>query len=142
MSDGTLRLLIGGVLLLHGLGHGGAFGALLWTRTGKGAGGWLPARSWLFTSLSPAAARGVASVFWIASLLGFAAAALGFWGILVPDSAWRPLAVAFSVVSITGIVLFIGNWPPFNTLTALAVNLAVLITQLWMHWPPQGMFAE
>ena len=141
MSDGTLRLLIGGVLLLHGLGHGGAFGALLWTRTGKGAGGWLPARSWLFPSLSPAAARTVASVFWIVAMLGFVAAALGFWGILVPESAWRPLAVAFSVVSGTGIVLFIGNWPPFNTLAALAVNLAVLVTQLWMHWPPVSMYA-
>jgi len=127
--------------LLHGLGHGGAFGALLWTRTGKEAGGWLPARSWLFPSLSPATARMVAGIFWIAALLGFVAAALGFWGILVPESVWRPLAVVFSVVSITGIVLFIGNWPPFNTLAALAVNVAVLVTQLWMHWPPVSMYA-
>ena len=141
MSDGTLRLLIGGVLLLHGLGHGGAFAALLWTRTGKEAGGWLPARSWLFPSLSPATARTIASAFWIAAMLGFVAAALGYWGILVPESAWRPLAVAFSVVSILGIGLFIGNWPPFNTLAALAVNVAVLVTQLWMHWPPVSMYA-
>lgn len=141
MSDATLRLLIGGVLLLHGLAHGGAFGALLWTRTGEDAGGWLPARSWLFPSVSSATAQMVASIFWIAAMLGFVAAALGFWGILIPESVWRPLAVVFSVVSTTGVVLFIGNWPPFNTLAALAVNLAVMVTQLWMHWPPESMYA-
>ncbi len=41
-----------------------------------------------------------------------------------------------------GIALFFGTWPTFNTLAALGMNIAVLVTQLWLHWPPQAMFAK
>ena len=53
MSDQIIKLVIGGVLLLHGLGHGGAIGALIWIgrRPGTDTGGWRAARSWLFPSL-------------------------------------------------------------------------------------------
>ncbi len=142
MSDQTIRLIITGVLVLHGLGHGGALGALIWIGRSPGTdtGGWLAARSWLFPSLASGAATRVASIFWILSLIGFVMAALSFWGIFVPGDAWRQLAVTFAVVSILGIVLFFGTWPTFNTLAALGVNVAVLVTQLWLHWPPQAMF--
>jgi hypothetical protein len=30
----------------------------------------------------------------------------------------------------------------FNTLAALGVNVAVLVTQLWAKWPPQAMFGR
>jgi len=30
----------------------------------------------------------------------------------------------------------------FNTLAALAMNIAVLVTQLWAHWPPFAMFGR
>jgi hypothetical protein len=144
MSDQTIKLVIAGVLLLHGLGHGGALGALIWIgrSRGTGAGAWLPARSWLFPSLPSGAATTVASIFWILSLIGFVAAALSFWGIFVPGDAWRQLAIASAVVSIPGIVLFFGTWPMFNTIAALGVNVAVLVTQLWLHWPPEAMFGK
>ncbi len=144
MSAQTIRVLIAGALLLHGLGHGGALGALIWIRLkpGTDTGGWLAARSWLFPSLSGPAATTVASIFWTLSLLGFIAAALSFWGVLVPGDAWRQLALASSIVSALGIVLFFGTWPTFNTLAALAVNIAVLVTQLWLRWPPQAMFGK
>lgn len=34
------------------------------------------------------------------------------------------------------------HWPTFNTLAALAMNTAVLVTQLWLHWPPRTMFGK
>jgi hypothetical protein len=144
MSDQTIKLLIAGALLLHGLGHGGALGALIWLakKPGTSTGGWKPARSWLFPNLDPSTARTIASIFWVLSLLGFVAAALSFWGILVPGDLWRQLALVSAVVSGVGIVLFIGNWPTFNTIAALAMNVAVLVTQLFTHWPPQEMFGK
>ena len=143
MSDQTIKIVVTAVLLLHGLAHGGALGALIWIKfRPEDASAWQAARSWLFPSLPPATAIAVASIFWVLSLVGFVAAALSFWGILVPGDAWRQLAVASAIVSILGITLFLGTWPTFNTLAALAVNIAVLVTQLWLRWPPQAMFGK
>ena len=128
--------------MLHGLGHVGALGALVAQGRVVSTGSWLRARSWLFPSLAVPVATTVASVFWVLSTIGFVAAAMSFWGVLVPGDAWRQLALASSIVSALGIVLFFGTWPTFNTLAALAVNIAVLVTQLWLHWPPQAMFGK
>jgi len=142
MSPQTIKVLIAGALLLHGLGHAGVLGALIANSLGHSTGSWLPARFWLFPSLAAPAARTVASIFWILSTIGCVAASMSFWGTLVPGDAWRQLALASSIVSILGIVLFSGIWPTFNTLAALGMNIAVLVTQLWLHWPPQAMFGE
>ena len=142
MSVQTIKILIAGALLLHGLGHLGAIAALLALRLGRSTGPWRPARSWLLPSLPAPVATTVASTFWVLSAIGFVAASMSFWGILVPGDAWRQLALASSIVSILGIVLFFGIWPIFNTLAALGMNVAVLVTQLWMHWPPPSMFGE
>ena len=142
MSDQTVKVLIAGVLLLHGLGHAGVVGALIANSRGISTGPFRPARSWLFPSLPAPAARTLASAFWILSALGFVAAAMSFWGILVPPDMWRQIAVVFTIVSGLGILLFWGTWPTFNMLAALGVNIAVLVTQLWLHWPPQAMFGN
>jgi len=128
--------------LLHGLGHVGALIAIVvnWAKRGTATGAWLPARSRLIPSLTPQAAKAVASTFWVLSAIGFVSASISLWGIVVPGEAWRPLALVASVVSILGITIFLGTWPTFNTLAALAVNIAILVTQLRLHWPPQAMF--
>ena len=144
MSDPIVKLIIAGALTLHGLGHGGALGALIWigARPGTNTGGWLAARSWLVPGLAAETATTVASIVWILSLIGFVAAALAFWGILLPGEAWRPLAVVSAIVSMLGIMLFIGTWPTFNTLAALGVNVAVLVAVLGLHWPSETMFGR
>lgn len=142
MSAQTIRLLIAGVLFLHGIAHLGALAALLVNRGGHDTDGWLPARSWLFPSLAPDAATTVASAFWVLSAIGFVAAALSFWGLLIPGDLWRQLAVASSIVSATGIALFLGTWPVFNTTAALGINIAVLVALLWLHWPPIELFGK
>jgi hypothetical protein len=140
MSDQMLKLLIGGVLLVHGLGHGGALGALLWIRfrPGSSTGDWAAARTWLMPALPAETAATLASAFWVASMVGFVIAALSFWGVLLPSTVWTAVAVASAVISLAGIVLFIGTWPAFNTVAALAVNIAVLVA-VWSHWPPQSV---
>ena len=137
MAEQTLRLIVFGALLVHGLGHGGAIGALVWIRRfpGTDTGGWRAARSWAFPALPATAATLVASAFWVVALVGFVAAALSFWGILLPGALWRPLAVASAVASALGITLFLGSWPVFNTLAALGMNFAVLAALLWLRWP-------
>jgi len=126
--------------MIHGFGHGGALGALAWIalRPGDPTGGWQAARSWLMPALPMATATSVASGFWLISMVGFVAAALSFWGIVLPGEAWRPLAIGSAIVSLVGITLFFGTWPPFNTLAALAVNVAVLVSLLWLRWPAEA----
>lgn len=78
MSDETLKLFIAGALLLHGLGHLGAMGALIALDRGIAGGAWRPARVWLIPSLPAPTAKIIANTFWILSALGFVAAALSF----------------------------------------------------------------
>ncbi|MBF8262044.1 MAG: hypothetical protein HW376_1573 [candidate division NC10 bacterium] len=144
MSDQVIRLVIAAVLLLHGVAHVGPLATYAWIRfrPADNTGGWVAARSWLLPKLPPSTATAVASLFWLLSLIGFVGAGLSFWGILVPGEAWRQLAVASAVVSTLGIAAFFRTWPIFNTLAALGVNVAVLVTQLWLRWPPQTMFGK
>lgn len=143
MSTQAIRFLIAGVLLLHGLGHVGSLVAMLFYYQGTKTGPWDSSRTWLVPSLSAPAARMVAGVFWALALVGFVAAALSFWGIPLPVGyTWRQLALIAAIISSTGMLLFIGTWPCFNTLAAFGVNLAVLYTQLWSGWPPLNMFGK
>lgn len=68
--------------------------------------------------------------------MGFVAAGLAVLGLLVPQDLWAPLAVASAVVSTVGIVLFAGTWPIFNTVAAVAVNVAVFVGVFVMKWSP------
>lgn len=128
MSAQIIRILIAGALFVHGVGHTLGF--------------WMPARSWLFPNLGELPLRIISSIFWIFAAVGFLAALLGFLGVLVPSGLWRPLAVGTAVVSILGLVLFWNTWPALNTIGALGMNIVILITQLWLHWPPTGMFGK
>jgi len=51
--------------------------------------------------------------------------------------------VPTAIISTLGIILISGIWPGapnrklaiLDTIISLVVNLAILITQLWLHWP-------
>ena len=106
--------------------------------------------SWLIPSLTSRAAAGAAIPFWTVSGVGFALAAMSFWGTAVPDGAWRPLAVGAAIVSLVGIVVFSGIWPGaasgarsiLDTSIAVAFNLIVLVALLLLRWPPTSMFGR
>jgi hypothetical protein len=143
MSDQTLRWLIGAAILLHGIAHVGAIGALWWLGSGRAtnAGGWTAARSWVVPSLVGSRATYTAVTFWLVSLVGFSLTALAFLGIVLPVEVWRPLSVGAAIVSTTGIVMFLGTWPTFNTLAALAINVAVLVAA-FVDWPSASVLAS
>jgi hypothetical protein len=42
-------------------------------------------------------------------------------------------------VSLVGIALFAGTWPPFNTLAAVAVNVGVLVAVFFLRWGSEPM---
>jgi hypothetical protein len=67
-------------------------------------------------------------------MLAFVIAGLGFIGVVVPPEWWRPAAVLGAAVSLVGIALFAGTWPPFNTLAAVAVNVGVLVVVFVLRW--------
>jgi hypothetical protein len=139
VSDQTLRIVVGGVLLLHGIAHLGALAALGWVTSGRDAEGGRPARIWLAPSLAPRTATIVAVGFWLVATLGFVLTALAFWGIALPVEWWQLLGVSSALVSGTGIVLFLGTWAVFNTIAALAVNVAVLVA-VAIGWPPESVY--
>jgi hypothetical protein len=128
MSTNTIRILIAGALLVHGVGHTLGF--------------WMPARSWLMPNAGESLMRILSSVIWGLAAAGFILSLLGFLGVVVPADWWRPLAVIFAFISLVGLGLFWGTWPAFNTIGALGVNLAILATQLWLRWPPLDMFGR
>ena len=128
MSTNTIRILIAGALIVHGVGHVLGF--------------WMPARSWLMPNAGEPIIRIISSIFWVLAAVGFILSCLGFLGVLVPADMWRTLAVVFSLVSLLGLALFWGTWPAFNTIGAFVMNIAILVTQLWLHWPPTDMFGK
>lgn len=139
MPGNLVLIIVFAVLFLHGVAHGGAIAAMFWVeaRPEMDSGGWQTAKSWIVPSLSQGTTKIVAILFWGASMLGFVAASLSFVDFVIPETVWRDVAVISAAISTTGILIFLGRWPAFNTLAALAVNLAVFITQFWMHWPPR-----
>jgi hypothetical protein len=99
---------------------------------------------------APSIAAAVAIPLWLVAAVAFAMAALSFWGAAMPIAGWRQLAVGGAVASILGMAVFFGTWPGspdtfyslLNTAVALAMNLGILGSQLWLHWPPQVMFGR
>lgn len=128
MSTQMLRIMIAGALLVHGVGHT--------------LGLWMPARSWLLPFLGEPALRVISNILWVVTALGFLVVFLSFLGLGVPGDWWRPLAIVFAIVSLVGLFVFWGTWPAFNTVGALSMNIAVLLTQLWLQWPPVSLFGR
>jgi hypothetical protein len=150
ISDQVIRVLIAGALLLHGIAHAIALAAVVGQTLRGPSASRVPIRSWLMSFLRPKTAAMLALPFWTFSTATFLAASASFWGILLPGLAWRQLALVGSAVSIAGVALFSGVWPgspgarrsALNTAVALAMDLVILGTQLWLRWPPVTMFGK
>ncbi len=126
MSTNTIRILIAGALLVHGIGHT--------------LGLFMPVRSWLIPNAGESVLRTIRNILWVLIAVGFVLSCPGFLGVVIPTDWWRPLAVVFAFISLLGLGFFWGTWPAFNTIGALAMNVVILVTQLWLHWPPIDMF--
>jgi hypothetical protein len=88
--------------------------------------------SWLFTGLSESASKTIATILAVIATLGFVAAGLALFGILVPFDWWRILAIASAVVSLLLVVIF---WHPY-LIVGLLIDVAVLVTLIFTDWSP------
>ena len=136
MSTSSLRIIIAIVLIAHGIGHVlGVLAALGNKLTPSHS-----ARSWLLTNmLGETISRVLVFVIFLTATLGFIGAGLGMFNWLVPGSMWQQLAIGASVLSLVGLALFLNVFPTIfpNWIGANAVNVAGLLSLLWLHWPPE-----
>jgi hypothetical protein len=125
MSTSTIRIITGIVLIVHGIGHAMAFfPALNIFSTEK----W-HYRSWLMSSfLGDTVSRVLVMILFGAAFIGFIAAGLGLFGLLVPHSAWQTLAIISAVISLVALGLFWNSFASLfpNKIGAIAVNIATL----------------
>jgi hypothetical protein len=128
-----LKIIIGLVLIAHGIGHGLGYAPIFgWAK----AEGW-SGDSWMLTgALGPTVSNVIALVLWTIPLVGFVLVGLGVFGVGIPADWIRPMAVVSSVVSIVGVVLF---WDALPALTskigAIAIDVIVLWAVIVAHWP-------
>lgn len=135
MSADTLRIVIGVVLLAHGVGHTlGLFPALGMAGSVEN---WSD-HSWLLTSLiGETAARMIGVLLWAAAAVMAVMASLAVFGWLVPQAWFRNLALWSSVISLAGLFLFPNAFPRLmNKAGAVVVDAALLVILLWKPWPP------
>jgi hypothetical protein len=79
-------------------------------------------------------------VLWALAIFGFAALAAVVMGWL-PGEWFQPLAIGSAVISLVGVLFFPMAFPVFSTIGAVAVDVAVLVAVLWMHWVPADLAA-
>jgi hypothetical protein len=143
ISDSTIKLIITGSLILHGIAHAIALIGLLLQSISIGATSRVQLGSWLLPTLSAGATALLAIPFWLISTLVFFASGISFWGVYLQSLEWSQSAVLGAILSTLGIILFSGIWPGaksirqswLNTTIAMFMNGVILVTQLWLNWP-------
>ncbi len=133
-----VKLAIALVLVAHGIGHSmGILGAFKVATVNPGWQG----DSWILGGVAGAAAgQSVGTAVWASAIVGFVLLGAVVVGWL-PAAWWGPLAVASSIVSLLGLLLFPVAFPPFSTLGAFAVDAAVMAAVLWYGWAPDQLTA-
>jgi hypothetical protein len=129
------RIVIGLVLLAHGIGH--SMGPLQVFKVATVNPLW-DGDSWILGRVvGPTAVQGLGVVLWAIALIGFVVTAAVFVGWL-PTGWWQPVAVGSAVASLIGLVLFPAAFPVLSTIGAAAVDVAVLVAVLGFHWLPDS----
>jgi hypothetical protein len=138
MSLNLLQIIIGIVIIGHGIGHVlGVISALGFQLTPQHS-----SDSWLFTRfLGKTITRSLMFIIFLATTLLLIAGGLGSNGWLIPFDRWSWLTAVGSIFSILGLVLFPKAFPTIfpNVVGAFVVDIAALLSIYWLHWPP-GLF--
>ena len=133
-----LKVVLALILAAHGIGH--SMGLLQLFRIATINPEW-HGDSWLLTgALGTTVTQAAGVACWSVALVGFVALGAVTVGWL-PVSWWAPLAIGSAVASIIGLVLFPIAFPPFSSIAAAAVDVAVLAAVLWLHWTPDQLTA-
>ena len=137
MSSTTLRILLAGILLVHGIGHVLGIMAAMQLTNVKG---W-SSKSWLLTRIiGEPASRIISFLLFLTAMIGFIGAALALMGWLLPHEWWRPLSAVSAVTSLIALGLFWNAFPSFfpNKIGAITVDVAVLVGLLILDWPTEA----
>ncbi|HZD57269.1 MAG TPA: hypothetical protein VE136_11125 [Anaerolineales bacterium] len=140
-----MKLLIGAVLVIHGLitafQSGGSFGST--PSSGLQNPSWVNwwqvnlGRSWLLSwlGLERTPVTWIGGMLWLVGGIALAAAGLGVLGFIIPTEWWRSLAIAGAAISLFMLVVY------FHPLTIIGggLSLAILVALLWAHWPPANL---
>ncbi len=127
-----MRTWVGLLLLAHGL-------ITVGISAGSFAGGegvpnpawlsWWPralGQSWL-----PARFGVLGGLLWLAGGLLLIAAGLGLFGIVIPATWWRGLAIGGAAISLVALLLYAHPY----YLLGIALNVGILVALLWAKWP-------
>lgn len=121
-----LRILLPVVVGAHGIGH------ILFLMPLVSSASWgQAAHSWLLGD--GGLAKGMGALVWLVALVGFVAAAFGFFREV---AWWQTAAMVSAAVSTVGLVLFWTRPSTSPAISALVFNLLVLAALLIFHWPP------
>ena len=131
-----LRILVGVLLLLHGLIHGvlavipnpNAAQPVAATFFSAWAGPWLTGR------LSGGTLKTIAIALAVIAGVGFFLAGLAMFDRLLPHDWWRTLAIASSVVSLVLCVLF---WNSY-LIVGPVVAVGIIVALGFVHWPTEA----
>ena len=132
-----LRILIGVLLVLHGVIHG-----ILAVLPNPDAARPVAAtffsewaRSWLRGGLSGRALQTSAIALAVIAGVGFFAAGLAMFDLVLPHDWWRALAIASSVVSLVLCVLF---WNVY-LIVGPVVAVGIIVALGFVHWPTEAV---
>jgi hypothetical protein len=130
------KVALGLLLLAHGTGH--SLGLLQVFRVATINAQW-QGDSWLLSGITGSTvAQAIGVAAWTVALVGFIAAAAVVFGTL-PASWWEPVALASSLASLLGLLLFPLAFPTLSTIGALIVDLGVIFAVGWYHWVPADL---
>lgn len=126
------RIVLGAFLIAHGLIHAGYGSSPPVTADGPPWPFQL-GHSWLLTGLGlgEGTVRAFGTALWMATTLGFVAAALGIFGIPILHEMWRGVAAGSAVLSLLLLGLYWHSWLVLGAF----LDAAILVSLLRLHWP-------
>ena len=131
-----IKVVIAVVLLAHGIGH--SLGLLQMLDVATVNPGWR-GDSWALTGvIGEGATQLVGATLWILAIVGFAVLAAIVVGWL-PETWFKPLAVASAIISLAGVALFPMAFPLTSTVGAVLVDVALLVAATWFSWLPSEL---
>jgi hypothetical protein len=137
-----IQILFGVFLILHGLVHAGLAAAPIPNKPNSKPGAFFTdvTRSWLLSGmkLSASTIRVTGMLLVALTTLGFVVAGLGVLGIAGLESIWRMTAVISSGLSLLLLLVF---WHPWLIVGGL-INVGMIISLLWVHWPSPGLIGS
>ena len=135
----NIRILIGLFFIAHGLVHSGLAVAPIPNDPVSKPFAFFtaPTRSWLLSNMgmSESVIRNVGLILVALATLTFVMAGLGVLGVPGLYAIWRTVTVVSAIPSLLLLGVF---WHPWLVIGA-ALDLGILISLLWAHWPPQSM---